>query len=297
MDKEFHSIEDLSDTDLRALQKKCLEILVYFKKICDENHLTFFLAGGTAIGALRHKGFIPWDDDIDVFMPRPDYEKLTTIWNEVADTTKYVFLRSTKDVNYHHHAASIVNVQTTWIEERNVDNDTPQGVMMDVIPLDGCPDGKIQRFIQLFHAFVFALFNPHRLPENKSKAIYTATKVLLSVFRSKKLQDAMWMRAEKRMTKYSFYGHKNITELIGNINGMLTTHPIESFREVVYVDFEGYKMPIMKGYDEYLTSIFHDYMQLPPVDQRKPKTRLVYGNLNEPYIKYRGKYYFKDGLK
>ncbi len=96
------------------------------------------------------------------------------------------------------------------------------------------------------------------------------------------------------MTKYDFYSNKNITELIGNINGMLTTHPLESFESVVYVDFEGYKMPLMGGYNEYLTSIFNDYMKLPPKEQRIPKTRLVYGNLDEPYLKYKGKYYCKE---
>ena len=72
MGQEYFSMEELGEEGLRKLQVRCLEILVYFKKICDENKLTFYLAGGTAIGALRHKGFIPWDDDIDVFMPRPD---------------------------------------------------------------------------------------------------------------------------------------------------------------------------------------------------------------------------------
>ncbi len=286
-------MEELGQEGLRKLQTKCLDILVYFKKICDENDLTFYLAGGTAIGALRHHGFIPWDDDIDVFMPRPDYEKLTRIWSSVADTSKYVFIRSTRETNYHHHAASIVDVNTTWIEERNVNNDVPQGVMMDVIPLDGCPEGKLKRIIQLFHAFVFAVFNPQRLPENKSKAVYYAIKVMLSVFRSKKVQDSLWIRAEKKMTKYDFYSHKNITELIGNINGMLTTHPLEGFSSVVYVDFEGHQMPLMKGYDEYLSSIFHDYMSFPPVEQRVPKTKLVYGNLDDSYKLYKGKYYLK----
>ena len=297
MSQEYFSIDELGEDGLRKLQEKCLGILVYFKQICDENKLTFYLAGGTAIGALRHHGFIPWDDDIDVFMPRPDYEKLTRIWNEVADTSKYVFIRSNKEKNYHHHAASIVDVNTTWVEERNANNDVPQGVMMDVIPLDGCPDHKVQRIIQLFHAFVFALFNPQRLPENKSKSIYVATKILLGIFRNQRLQNAMWMTAEKRMTKYDFYSHQYITELIGNINGMLTKHPLKSFISVEEVDFENYKMPIMKGYEEYLSSIFKDYMTPPPKVERVPKTRLVYGNLDEPFEKYKGIHYLKGEKK
>ena len=79
----------LTQQEVRKIQLKSLEILLYFKKICDENNLTFYLCGGCCIGSVRHSGFIPWDDDIDVFMPRKDYNKLQKIWNKVADTKKY----------------------------------------------------------------------------------------------------------------------------------------------------------------------------------------------------------------
>ncbi|MCI7126847.1 MAG: LicD family protein, partial [Clostridium sp.] len=79
----------------KKIQDKELEMLLYFQKICDEHHLTFYLCGGGLIGAIRHRGFIPWDDDLDVFMPRPDYEKLSAIWNEYADTQKYSYCRTT----------------------------------------------------------------------------------------------------------------------------------------------------------------------------------------------------------
>ena len=297
MNREYFSMDDLGQDGIKALQNKCLEILIYFKKICDENKLTFYLAGGTAIGALRHKGFIPWDDDIDVFMPRPDYERLTRIWSDVADTSRYVFIRTTREKNFHHHAASIVDINTTWIEKRNENNDVPQGVMMDVIPLDGCPDSKIKRLLQLFHALLFAVFNTQRLPENKNKKIYLATKIVLGVFRNKWLRDTIWISAEKKMTKYGFYSNNNITELIGELYGMVEKHPLKDFSTTVDVDFEGYKMPIMKGYDAYLGSVFGNYMKLPPIEKRIPKTRLVYGNLSKSYINYKGIYYLKGNAK
>lgn len=296
MNKEYFSIDQMKQDGLRQLQLKCLAILVYFKGICEKNNLTFYLAGGTAIGALRHRGFIPWDDDVDVFMPRPDYEKLTRIWNEVADTSRYVFCRSTREVNYHHHAASIVDITTTFIEKRNVNSDIPQGVMMDVIPLDGCPDSKIKRFFQLYNALKFAALNPQRLPENKSKKIYYATKIMLSAVRSKHLRDSIWINAEKHMIKYGFYNNQNITELIGEWHGMIAKHPLNDFVSTVDVSFEGYKMPLMRGYDPYLRSVFGDYMQLPPPEKRVPKTIIEYANLNEPYTKYKGIYYLRKNV-
>ena len=86
-----------NNVKLRDLQLKCLEILLYFKDFCEKHNLRFFLCGGACIGAIRHKGFIPWDDDIDVFMPREDYEKLGDLWNKYADTERYEYCRTNKD--------------------------------------------------------------------------------------------------------------------------------------------------------------------------------------------------------
>lgn len=88
---------DIRAGDLRAIQLKSLELLLYFKEICDKNGLLFYFCGGCCIGALRNQGFIPWDDDIDVFMPRKDYERLPQVWAEQADTSRYRYTRTTRD--------------------------------------------------------------------------------------------------------------------------------------------------------------------------------------------------------
>lgn len=224
-------------------------------------------------------------------MPRPDFEKLTRIWEEKADTSKYIFCRTTDKINFHHHAASIMDVNTTYIEKHNQEDELPQGLVMDVIPLDGSPDSGWKRKKQLLYAFAFALFNAQRLPENKSRSIYRASKVILSIIKSKKIRNRIWMYAQRQMTKYNFYTNRNITELIGAVHGMLKEHPLEDFLDVTYVSFEGYLFPIMRGYDAYLKSVFGNYMELPPEPERVPKGDLVYINLNEPFEKYRGKYY------
>lgn len=290
-DGGYLGFSQMDAESFRKFQLKCLEILLYFKKICDENKLTFFLAGGSAIGALRHKGFIPWDEDIDVFMPRPDYEKLTRIWDGVADTSKYIFCRSTKEVNYHHGAACIMDITTTFIEKHNCNYDMPQGIVIDVIPLDGCPNSYFKRKFQLFRALKYNLFNNQRLPENKSKKVYYASKFLLGIIRSKKIRDFIWRRAERKMSRYQFYNCQYVTELIGQIYGMVIKHPIEEFMQETYVEFEGHPMPLMVGYDSYLKSVFHDYMQLPPEKARIPKTEAVYINLEVGYENFKGKYY------
>lgn len=100
---------NLSYDDLRSLQLKSLEILLYFKKFCESHGLTFYFCGGCCIGAIRHQGFIPWDDDIDVFMPRDDYEKLFKIWDKYADTKRYSCCRTTRE-------KFIGNVMTTVVD-------------------------------------------------------------------------------------------------------------------------------------------------------------------------------------
>ena len=80
-------MEEKKEVTIQEIQSKLLEILLYFQEFCQENGLGFVLAGGTCLGAVRHKGFIPWDDDVDVFMLRDDYEKLCRIWDEKAEST------------------------------------------------------------------------------------------------------------------------------------------------------------------------------------------------------------------
>ena len=89
--KEYFNISDMSKEEFRRLQLKVLDTLLYFDAFCKEHHLRYYLAGGTLIGALRGGGFIPWDEDIDVHMPRPDYEKLPKLWEKYADTEHYSF--------------------------------------------------------------------------------------------------------------------------------------------------------------------------------------------------------------
>ncbi len=80
--------------ELKELQEKSIEILKVFADFCKKHHLLFYFCGGCCIGTIRHQGFIPWDDDIDLFMPREDYEKLTELWQEEMKETKYVFCRA-----------------------------------------------------------------------------------------------------------------------------------------------------------------------------------------------------------
>ena len=161
------------------------------------------------------------------------------------------------------------------------------------MPIDGCPKSKIKRGIQLFYAMQFSLFNVQRLPVNKGKAIRIMAGALYKVIGSKNLRYKLWKNAEKHMSKYKWEESDEATELIGSIKGMMLRHPKEDFDNVIYVDFEEHKVPVMKGYDRYLKLIWGNYMELPPVEQRTAKHDAVFIDLENSYVKYKGKYYCK----
>lgn len=277
---------------MKKMQQKMLNMLLYFKDFCDKNGLMFYLCGGAAIGAIREHGFIPWDDDIDCFMPRADYEKFPALWEKYGDKDKFVFCRTNAEINYHHSCSSLRDPNTTFICSYNRNLDICHGIALEFAPIDGCPSSRIKRYIQLFYAFNYALFNTQRLPNNKGKFLRVATKLIYALIQSPTIRYKIWKYSEKQMSKYSWDECAYVTELIGSIKGMMLIHPKEWFASQTWIDFEGYSMPLMAGYHEYLTRIFGDYMQRPPLEERVAKHELDFVDMDHPYTYYRGIKYF-----
>lgn len=278
----------MAESSIKDLQAKMLEMLLFFDSFCRDNNLKYYLCGGGLIGAIRHHGFIPWDDDIDLFMPRNDYEQLAILWPKKVDKDRYLYCRTDRDHIYHDAGASIRDVNTTEINKHSVNDDICHGIALEIMPIDGCPKSKIKRGFQLFNAFVFSLFNAQRLPDNKGIFVRNLASIAYSIVKSPNQRYKIWKRAEQNMTKYKWCDCTEVTELVGSIKGMLLRHPKEDFDNVVYKDFEGYKIPVMAGYDRYLHLIWGDYMQLPPVEKRVAKHDVVYLSTTEPYKKFKG---------
>lgn len=291
MPTEIFDLSKVKEHELKALQNKTLEILECFDRFCREHELTYSLLGGSLIGAVRHQGFIPWDDDVDIMMPRKDYERLFELWNREIENKNYVLVRTNLKDNYHDAGMAIKDIRTTFINKHSIDEDIVHGIGIEIMPIDAAPNSKISRIRQLFNAFLFALFNTQRLPDNKGKIIRWLTKVIYFVVPNQKTRYKIWTRAEREMSKYSWEDAEYVTELVGSIKGMMIQHPIEDFTNTIRVPFEHLKLPIIKGYDRYLTLIFGDYMSLPPVEDRRAKHEIVYINTDEPYYKYKNKYY------
>ncbi len=278
---------------VRATQKKALGILKYFKSVCDAHNIRFYVGSGCCIGAVRNKGFIPWDDDIDVFLLREDYENLPYIWNKYADTKRYSYCRTNETENYHDTGASIRDNNTTFINKHCVNDDINQGLQIDLIPLDRSADGFWPHTKQIFWAMVYSLFNAQRLPDNQGKMTRLISKFAYKVISSKETRYKLWRLAERKMiispnAKWTYY-----TELVTGFKGLSLKYPKEFYQHPQYIDFEDIRIPVSTCYKEYLNMVFGDYMKLPPEKERVPKHNTVFVDFDNSYTKYKGIHYLK----
>lgn len=279
---ENQKLYEFTPETLRKLQLKELDTLVYFKEFCDKNNLLFYLCGGCCIGSLRTGGFIPWDDDIDILMPRDDYEKLYKLWDNDKHE-RFKLLRTDEKIFTGNIFTTIVDTETTCVKANQAHLDIPFGIMMDIFPIDGCPKGKFKRTMQKLNAMIYSLFLAQIVPENHGGIMALGSKFLLSIVKSPKAREKKWRNAERRMSKYKIADCEYITELCEGVHSMQPEYPKEWFASAVYREFEGLQMPIPVGYDPYLKKAFGDYMKLPPEDKQKPHHDMILVDTERSY--------------
>lgn len=276
---------------LVRIQQKSLNLLKVFDAFCRENGLLYYLCGGCCIGAVRHRGFVPWDDDVDVMMPRPDYERLARLWPEKMDQGKYRYNRSSRQEFIRAMIDSVSDEETTFIKYRQADLDISHGIRLEIIPLDGCPDSKLKRKEQIFWALSRQLYIDRMPALSKGKLVKGASRAMLAAHPT---WASCWRaaeRAERHMTKYPFSSSARVTELCTRYKYMLNEYPREIFDSAVYLPFEDMEAPVPVGYDAYLRMVFGDYMRLPPPEDRVPKHETVFADPARSYREYKGKYY------
>ena len=279
------------------LQDKMLDLLKVLISICEKNGLRYWLAGGTCLGALRHRGFIPWDDDLDVYMPRSDYEKLWNLFGNGKTAGQYVLCRTGREKNYHHRVMQLVDTNTTFIHTRCKDEDIEHGVYIDIIPIDACPNGKLQRFSQFVNAVIFSICNIQCKPEyngGKLTGIISAgTTLLLSVIRSPEARYKVWKNAERRMTKYDWDSCTHIKCITSQFRELMTAFPKEWFGDRK-VPFEDIMASVPSEAEKYCEAMYGDFMKLPPKEKRTVRHNTEYIDLHNSYTNYKGVYYLAN---
>lgn len=245
-----------------------LGILDSFSAFCKENNYRWSLVGGSMLGAIRHKGFIPWDDDIDIAMPRQDYEDLLRNKTDFESSTgllikghglvdpHFAFFYKIVNPNIYVKEPSVNYLENAWI---------------DIFPYDGAPDeyGKWRRLHKRakFNHDFYVFLNQKNQYNSRSGQIL---KKILSLFL--RSFDSLNCRISKTQTKLAkkipFCSTSYIACITWGMYGDGERIPSDSFDNTTLVNFEGREVPIFYCWDKYLTGIYGDYMQLPPVEQQ-----------------------------
>ncbi|WP_025730543.1 LicD family protein [Atopobacter phocae] len=275
-----------SNKELRDIQKVCLNMAKYFVEFCEEHDLLCYLCGGGAIGAIREGGFIPWDDDLDFFMPRKDYNRLYELWCKHADVERFAISKPNKHTIDHNNFITIRDSHTTMIKPYQSELNIVHGIPLDIFPIDIAPETKIKRKIQKGWAIVRSLYATQLLPQNHGKTKKIIAKILLGIVPSSTWRYYIWSFAEKQMTKYENTTSNWVTELCVGPRYMGKIYAKKNFEKAVWVDFENTRLPIPIGYDEYLREAFGNYMKRPSENKQIPHHDVIKVDPHNPYTKY-----------
>lgn len=247
--------------NLREFQLNLLEMLKELDKVLKENKLPYFLLGGSALGAVRHKGFIPWDDDIDIGLWRNDFEKMEKILQEKLPKN-LLYCKVGKNKIPHAPIGYLYDISNPEIPLEKVPT-------IDIFAIDNVPDNKMMKKVQNIFSQVYHLCIYRKPAKNRGKKAYYFTKLVLGLFPNF-LLDFLQSLSKRIIT----YWNKNKTKDICNLFGMKKYYkeimPREYIGNPVLKEFEGYLFPIPEQWDKYLTHLYGDYMKLPPKELQKP---------------------------
>lgn len=250
-------------TDVGELRQIELEILDNVAKFCDERGIKWFLIGGTLIGAVRHKGFVPWDDDIDIGMLRPDYERFVT---EFPDSGMYA-IRTAERGTYMYPYAKVVDTKTAVREKDKTARNL--GVWIDIFPFDGVPSKdccpSLTRKWRWIKQYSFTRNLPVFAHGRKlARKIGVWATLPLRVFPN----NVAALALKKIAMRHSVENSPYIGILVWGY-GLREIIPRKAFDGMDWVEFEGRKLPAMSGWDLYLSTVYGDYMTPPPPEKRK----------------------------
>jgi len=261
----------LKELTAEQIKKIAFDILLEVTNYCEKNNITYFLACGTLLGAVRHSGFIPWDDDIDIMMPRPDYNKFLDSYKG-----KYKLCKPSEGRYYY---AKVFDDKTIK-KESNIDEKKYKdiGVDIDIFPLDGIVnDERIVNKLYKKEEFLEMLLRLSNQPifhrKNPLKAI---NRVIPRLIGSKNLVKMI----ESNAQTYKYEDSDYVVRMRRSTNGFTGALPKEVY-EKLYMKFEGHDFCVPKGYDAWLTRFYGDYMVLPPIEKQWRHASKCYIKENE----------------
>lgn len=268
--------------ELNEIKQIELSLLIEFDAFCKRHNLYYVLCGGTLLGAIRHKGFIPWDDDIDVLMPRPDYERLMSMEKNMAnEVPQYMKMFFWKNGTSNYPFIKWVDSRTQ-ISEQYYDDNTSAHIWIDIFPIDGNPDDEIS-LQKLYQKSIrmrkLLLLKYARAGEGKTKLKKVAkifVKPLVRMLNTSKMCQIL----DAQASTYDFGSSRYIGGVLWGY-GPQERIEKEEFMKPVQVEFEGHEFNAPSNYDAYLRGLYKDYMKLPPKEKRVTHSYKAYIEENE----------------
>ncbi len=253
------------EIDLKDIKILMLEMLDEIDEFCENLDIKYFLVGGSLLGSIRHNGFIPWDDDIDIGMPRKDYERFIQVFTSKTGMTKIVHFNNTK--NYIWSFAKAIHTKTILIEKGC--EKCPIGVYIDIFPIDkiegtyedACKRvGKVHKYKKLLTLKNLSISKKRSFLKNLAIFFCKGLNILSNKYLIKKINNIISMDKDSQNAEYmcNFVGAWGEREIM----------PAECFSEIDRKSFEKREYNILKKYDEYLKMLYGNYMTVPPLDKQ-----------------------------
>ena len=271
---------------LKEHQAVLLELLIEFDRVCKKNGISYTLFAGSMLGAVRHQGFSPWDDDLDIALLREDYNRLMNL--DESEWNKAYYLQKEFSKHWPASFSKLRKNNTTCLEKYHPkDKQTHQGIYVDIFPIDNMADKFFMRFIQFLSArIVIAKVKSIQGYDTnsfmKKLAIFLSRLLPLKVFHS----IATMNKRKKTKSVHSFFA--------GSIRFRKGIFPRCWFTETIEIPFESVMIPVSRYYHELLTKQYGDYMIMPSEEERKCKVHAVLVDVENDYSLYKN---YRDGMR
>ena len=258
-----------------------LDIYLKFAEVCKQHNLTFWVDGGTLLGAIRHNGFIPWDDDLDVVMPRKDYNKLMEISTWVFNKPYFLQTPHT-DPNSGYSFAKLRNSNTTCIPKMFAKARFNHGIHIDIFPLDYWEENAFEEYeiikaLNIENSTYMRMTNPNLDERNRERVKNYSGRNPIETYEE----------IHQRAQQFNSIKSKFVTAAVSTIlSYKKKLWYAEDFSSSIMADFEGYKVSIPIGYDRILKTVFGDYMSFPSIEERGLHHNGVLFDADKPYTEY-----------
>ncbi len=272
MQEDFIKAEVRCEFTVSEKRKKIwqiqLALIEQLDIVCQKYGLRYFASNGTLLGVIRHEGFVPWDDDVDIIMPREDYEKLIQVGK--SEFKEPLFLQSgSNDPGYYRNYLRLRNCETTAIPMKDFNREGHHGIFIDIFPMDGCsPNPVVRKWQQLTVALYNAMANTYvyypdfkKYPFLRKMLYFTAKR-----YCNKHGYEGLVNKVEKCRSKVSYEKADEIYMITHGSRWMI--FPKEYFEDALWRQFEYIRLPVPKAYEKILKSHYGDYRKLPPVEKR-----------------------------